>query len=294
MEWKDRIADFERRNPDDESGPMPPKIDILRQLEEEGAFGKPDSYDIMEARDGAYLHWFGISEDDCKFVGYSEVYHSLIAINRAAFEAAKRPDGTLDEGRYISLQYDGTSVIQSIWSNLRWPKDKERKGKSKQWLWSHRESNFPEFNRTGIEPAVGEYLALPYRVPKIDRLLVDLLLAMEMAAYTKEARGRLISLLVNALFLGLGALAWWHEWPLAGGITALVSIVWMLFPLQFLIRAKTLIEQMHRCYEALSSDGPISARHVRDLLARATEKGVVWPAPIYPLLDDVIARGGVL
>jgi hypothetical protein len=51
---------------------------------------------------------------------------------------------------------------------------------------------------------------------------------------------------------------------------------------------------MLHCYSALNSEGPVSAHHVRELLVHSAEKGAVWPAPVYALLDDVINRGGRL
>jgi hypothetical protein len=40
------------------------------------------------------------------------------------------------------------------------------------------------------------------------------------------------------------------------------------------------------CYIELDSTGPVSARHLRERLMAAEEKGVVWPAPLYALLDS--------
>jgi hypothetical protein len=53
MNWQDRIAEVERRN---------------RHYETEE--------DIFQKKQDAYLHWFGISEDDLKKVHYSEVYRA--------------------------------------------------------------------------------------------------------------------------------------------------------------------------------------------------------------------------
>ena len=283
MSWQDRIAEFELANPQDDSGKR--------------VSDKLDPYDIIRARNSAHLHWCGISEDDLdkNYPLRSQVYAALSAINRAAFEAANRPDGTLDEDRYTSLQHDGSSVIQGIYANLRWSDDKERKGEAKHRLWSHRNSAFPEFDRTGIEAAVSEYLALPYRVPEIDRLLIDLLLAMEIAAFAKSIRGHIILWLVEVPFLGWGTLEVWRIWPWAGYLAAFAFIAWLWwFPIRTIVRASSLTVRMRCCYEAMNSSGPISAQHIRDLLNSSAGKGIMWPAPIYALIDDVIARGGRL
>jgi hypothetical protein len=42
----------------------------------------------------------------------------------------------------------------------------------------------------------------------------------------------------------------------------------------------------------LRSDGPISAQHIRDRANSAAQIGVGWPAPLFAMLDDTIARTG--
>lgn len=59
-------------------------------------------------------------------------------------------------------------------------------------------------------------------------------------------------------------------------------------------RVKFIIAEMLGCYSELASDGPVSARHLLERLRGAADKGVVWPAPLYALLDDVMARTGRL
>jgi hypothetical protein len=57
-------------------------------------------------------------------------------------------------------------------------------------------------------------------------------------------------------------------------------------------KVRLLLAEMGTTYAALHSEGPISARHILELLKASSEKGVVWPAPLYALLDDVVARTG--
>ena len=42
-------------------------------------------------------------------------------------------------------------------------------------------------------------------------------------------------------------------------------------------------------YSALTSSGPIRI-HVQEKVKTAAEKGVVWPAPLFALLDDIVRR----
>jgi hypothetical protein len=57
---------------------------------------------------------------------------------------------------------------------------------------------------------------------------------------------------------------------------------------------RSIVREMIACYIELDSTGPVSARHLRGRLMAAEEKGVVWPAPLHALLDDVTARTGRL
>jgi hypothetical protein len=55
-----------------------------------------------------------------------------------------------------------------------------------------------------------------------------------------------------------------------------------------------LTDRMLVTYAQMQSDGVISARHILDSAKKAAEAGVVWPAPLFVVLEDVIARGGRL
>ena len=139
--------------------------------------------------------------------------------------------------------------------------------------WRHKErplhliktKKSPYMERSEIESAVGEYLNLPFRDERIDRLLVDILIALELYAYGDEiynanddmpwwysspyahlkinpfwhfVKGQLFSAIV---FLGSAAVAFfsgmrnWISDSLATGIaTILVSIFLILFLLGLL------------------------------------------------------------
>jgi hypothetical protein len=192
----------------------------------------------------------------------------------------------------------------------------------------------PHIDRSSVEAAVDDYLALPYRTRSMDRFLVRLLIAVEMYAFGDEMfneetfglyparsplkqRHALLAYLrgqiVNGLFLGaIGAAALWassNSWLgestalwIVGGCVSLFLLFaatsTVLLPYMWFKQAKarnlvrTLIAEMASTYNDLKSDGPISAQHVRDRANDATRKGVGWPAPLFALLDDIIARNG--
>lgn len=52
------------------------------------------------------------------------------------------------------------------------------------------------------------------------------------------------------------------------------------------------LDSMLGVYQELSSSGPISARRIREIATDATTKGVVWPSPLFALLDDIEGRSG--
>jgi hypothetical protein len=57
---------------------------------------------------------------------------------------------------------------------------------------------------------------------------------------------------------------------------------------------RKLIEAMLTTYTGLDGDGTVSSRRIREVAAKAGDAGVVWPAPLFALLDDNIGRSGGL
>jgi hypothetical protein len=115
------------------------------------------------------------------------------------------------------------------------------------------------------------------------------------------------------LLLGPAALAVAFGPPLIGETAALwiYGILVGLFLLSLLVstisvpfawyhqrkskrKVRDLITAMANTYSELSGDGQISARRLREVAARAADAGVVWPNPLFPILDDNIARTGRL
>jgi hypothetical protein len=190
-----------------------------------------------------------------------------------------------------------------------------------------KENAVPPLNREMIEAAVGDYLQMPVRSAYVDRLLVDLLVAMELFAFARDAfghgfersirfapsallsflKGAAISLLIFGVLLGAlwslsGYIAsGWTE-GLAFGIVLLASIdlAWMILMLPWSILARrrhnkrisAMLATMHRVYLKLEAAGPVSSRNFIELARKATDAGVAWPAPLFALLDDIAARSG--
>lgn len=58
-----------------------------------------------------------------------------------------------------------------------------------------------------------------------------------------------------------------------------------------LLPLSTCIEKIGEVYADLKTDGPISVRHIVQKVDSAAEsQGVVWPPPLYALLDDIQSR----
>jgi hypothetical protein len=135
----------------------------------------------------------------------SEFYRALDAISRAALAYAlerNAPVGDRLGGQFTEphprtveeLLNNGFVVVGWLRDCIDWPKDHKppRPWSSEPKLWSHHDwlpaavkrGKAPRFDRLGIEGAVTAYLKLPYRAPEIDRMLVDLLMAIEFAAFT--------------------------------------------------------------------------------------------------------------
>jgi len=189
----------------------------------------------------------------------------------------------------------------------------------------------PEFQRQEIEQIAGSYIAGKTKSAEADRLFVDVLVALEFYQYLDSILnaphvpiiaphvfkrkpimewfvGRLISAVCGFLGYGLFWLAtkvgFPESWLWIVGLILValffIEAIWSLIQLPrtwFVVRAAQkkiaeIIEQMNGVYASLSSSGPISAQHVTELVKKSTEAGIVWPAPLHVLLEDIVARGG--
>lgn len=206
----------------------------------------------------------------------------------------------------------------------------------RQPLYDIRANKVPEIDRPEVEAATGAYLSLPYRSEAIDRLFVDILVAMELYAFGDEmfnepcfpgltprsplkqrhafftyccvngSNGLLFGVIGGAAFFAAshGWIGWsWAAW-IAGACAILFFLLFVLSTVALpynwkrVTRGKRrvieLLERMNHTYTALKSDGPISAHHISDLVRSAADAGVIWPAPLYALLDDILRRSARL
>jgi hypothetical protein len=159
----------------------------------------------------------------------------------------------------------------------------------------------------------------------VDRLLVDLLVAVEYFTYAQHVRygGRvrrplsayLLWRVWSALFFGaiMGGALLMTSYGIVGGEarmwTAIVClalfgvdtvVTTVHLPSALVARAQgkglatsgELLRLMELLYQALKSDGLISAFHIREQAKKADERGVGWPPTLFALLDDIAARSG--
>lgn len=274
---------------------------------------------------------------------YSEYSLALDAITDGAIEYSSKVGASVSwrgEPSFERILDDAISLI----SNLRFAvRSGQSDGEDENplSLWSHRgqplydvkAANSPSLSRPEIEGVVGDYLNLPYRARAIDRLLVDLLIALELYAYGNEVLNPVYirgvtpkpllkrSALLNWSFEIGGTLCIWIVIGLALWVLNAIGLfpeswLWVIHGVLALLfsanaawatlhlpgamialskgkkQALGLLSQMASVYSELSSDGPISARHIEQRARIAADAGVVWPGPLFALLDDINRRDG--
>ena len=93
------------------------------------------------------------------------------------------------------------------------------------------------------------------------------------------------------LWLGLGFILIWILSSLVG-LNSLVNDWRSWIKSKMLIRE--LVEGMSDLYMEISNGQIVSAIRVRERLNNLNEKGAVWPTEVFPILDDIISRDGVM
>lgn len=229
-------------------------------------------------------------------------------------------------------QYDqltqGLDVVDEIMRAVNegaWRFDEDDETEEKRKFWYHQEHVQlagkkrlePYITVRGTADAAASYLELPYRVPALDRILVDMLIASEMLGFADEIQPILkrkmpilLGWLVNniiGLVIGcaLAAFLFWigdgnvvMNW--IAGIILAVQILWTAWSLLAFpffhpkLRAQTkkveaTIGAMLDTYCALGGS-PASAKHIDERISEATSKGAVWPSQLIVLMEDIRAR----
>lgn len=242
----------------------------------------------------------------------------VLAVSRASSAAASNEDERQD---FLRKGLDALEALARAVNPEWW----ERTEDQPILAWRHRARPSlaykkrlePYILRLEVEEGAAGYLALPYRVDELDRLIADMLMASEMFAFADEMQPQLKQRLptglswvwgnLKSLVIGLaiaGVLLWLApdssaaQW--AAGIVAVLTIGGtalsaVLFPFFYpAARAQrekfnATVMSMVDAYTTLNGS-PSSVPHVRKMIDRATDAGVVWPAPLMALLDDIEAR----
>lgn len=190
----------------------------------------------------------------------------------------------------------------------------------------------PGFDRRQLEATAGSYISSKYKFPALDRAYVDALVALEyyqfadsvfnaahvpiiapslmkrrpIFEYVANIAMNIVGAVTIYLILwGLSAAGLFPERWLFGaalilfGLVAVSTFLGLIFlPRQWLAVAKVkknwnaILLAMRDVYSALDSAGPVSIRHFRSLVDKSVSLGVIWPAPLFVLMDDIEARSG--
>lgn len=226
----------------------------------------------------------------------------------------------------------GFEVVEAIMRAVNedgWNLLDEEHAETKKNYWYHK-SHIRLAGKKRLEPyikvdetqeAAATYLHLPYRVPALDRILVDMLVASEMFAFADEVQPILNKklplllgwLLSNAFSVIIGcAIAAIFFWIGDGGTVlnwiggiilalTLLGTMWSLIAYPFYypkVRAhhkkvEGTIGAMLDAYAAIAGS-PASTKHIDEMLAKATDKGAVWPSQLMVLMEDIRARSSTI
>ncbi|MES2001581.1 MAG: hypothetical protein V4444_04630 [Pseudomonadota bacterium] len=155
----------------------------------------------------------------------------------------------------------------------------------------------PYLSSEMLSGAAHEYLNGAIRVPKMDRALIDALIAQETFAYIDQRAGRGAILTQFGCFgaFVVPAIIWqvltgepvnWHRLTVGLGIVAGILALLYLWPRKGMLK---LHGAMRDTYHLLSGS-VVSVPELRKAVDRARDKGVVWPPELYAMLDDVGSR----
>lgn len=232
-----------------------------------------------------------------------------------------------DERSIASNLHRGFEVVEELYYGLNpsWKASNEEDASRTSNNWHHdsriqlrgKPPGEPYIGKMEVESAAGSYLDLPYRVPSLDRLLVDLLMAMEIHAFVDQMQpqlkkrlpiplqwlwGNVLSLLIGGGIAGgiiwaapESSVAQWVAGIVAALTLLSVAFSLVVFPFSYpavrreRVKFGGIIAAMQDAYMTLGGS-PASIRHINDMVQRGTNAGVVWPAPLMVLIEDIAAR----
>lgn len=155
----------------------------------------------------------------------------------------------------------------------------------------------PYLSSEMLSGAAHEYLSGKLRVPKMDRALIDALVAQETFAYIDQRAGRGALVTQFGCFGALVApfIIWqlltgepvnWHRLIIGLGIVGGILALLYLWPRKGMLK---LYSAMRDTYHLLSGS-VVSVPELRNAVERARDKGVVWPPELYAALEDIGSR----
>lgn len=251
---------------------------------------------------------------------------------RRLLEAVATEVRKTEPGDHYWLLNEGFDVVEAIMSAVNegsWRLLDEEHAKTEKMYWYHKgqirlagkKRLEPYIKLSETQEAAAIYLKLPYRVPALDRILVDMLVASELFAFADEVQAilnkklpLLLGWLLNNLFsvligCAIAAFCFWignggtvMNW--VGGIIlalTLLGTLWSLIAYPFYypkVRAhhkkvEATIGSMADAYAAIAGS-PASTKHIEEMLAKATDKGAVWPSQLLVLMEDIRARSATI
>ena len=203
----------------------------------------------------------GASEDLKRAARHSQLHSLLEGITEDATRTAITEREDVDRLRWETLP-NAIKIVEDIRVALTYF---DRTNDVPEFSWKHeqfpltliRNKKAPVIDRAWLEDAARAYLESPFRSQRVDRLLVDALVATEVYGFGDE--------------------------------------IWNVPNLPFLSvsrKAKHLMQSMLSVYSELRSNGFISAQHIRERAQETSKEGVIWPSTLFVVLDDIIARTG--
>jgi len=194
--------------------------------------------------------------------------------------------------------------------------------------------HLPIIFREHLFAAAEIYLALPFRVPVVDRMLIDGLIACEISDYGREMfrdkpllstsrspfhhrhvlKTYVLGVVANLVLFGGGAALSFYlgsdgtiarGWSIGIGVVLIgflllaLAVQTIALPFAWARQSKARKEVERLMGEMLKAydelqGGVVSANRVYEVVSEAAKAGVAWPAPLFAVLDDVKSRRGRL
>lgn len=289
-----------------------------------------------------------VNEDKAAILRNSQKYNLIIELFTAAhnYNNNSNTDATLFDNLTDEI-FDVLHEVEYAFCNHLQkagddPQDKDNLSVGRWDFWQARKVDFkeiakqnvPYIDRFALTSATTKYLSLPIRSQRMDRMLVDALIADEIIAFADQMLKRPnVSLGISGGELTKGHPLWRFikgqsktifyvavvpcillfgvsqifeiggNWLfLFGLLFAGVALLGLLFGTMFLpwfwiseTRRKNkilkMLDAMNGVHTEVVCGGLTSARHIRRRLEKTCDEGIIWPAEVFALVDDIVDRG---